>query len=79
MDHGDANEGRRYLHDKHSGIDTNRGSQQAVPVCLSGTCKSYDTVPHERDFGMSTRGRRVLTHGRGRQGADPFGIRKAQK
>ena len=47
VDHGDANEQRRYLHDKHSGADTNRGSQQAVPICMSGTRKSYDSVPHE--------------------------------
>ena len=78
VDHGDANEQRRYLHDKHSGADTNRGSQKAVPICTSGTRKSYDSVPHERDFGTSTSGRRVLIHGRRRQGSDPFGIRQAQ-
>ena len=64
VDHGDADKRRRYLHDKHSGIDTNRGSQQGVPIYTSGTCKSYDSVPHERDFGTSTRGRRVPTYGR---------------
>ena len=32
VDHGDASERRQYLHDKHSGADTNRGSQQAVPI-----------------------------------------------
>ena len=78
MDHGDANERRRYLHDKHRRTDTNRGSQQAVPVCPSGTCKSYDSVPHERDFGTPMHGRRVLIHGRRRQETDPFGIRHAQ-
>ena len=78
MDHGDANERRQYLHDKDSGADTNRGSQQAVPICTSGTRKSYDSVPHERDFGTSTSGQGVPMHGRRRQGTDPFGIRQAQ-
>ena len=45
---------------------------------MSGTRKSYDSVPHERDFGMSTRGRGVPIHGRRRQGSDPLGIRQAQ-
>ena len=57
----------------------NRGSQQAVPLCTSGTRKSYDSVPHERDFRTSTSGRRVPIHGRRRQGTDPFGIGQAQK
>ena len=55
---------RRYLHDKHSRADTNRGSQQAVPICTSGTRKSYDSVPHEQEFRTSARGRRVPIHGR---------------
>ena len=63
---------------KHNGADTNQGLQQAVPICTSGTHKSYDSVPHERDFGTSTHGRRVPIHGRRRQGTDPFGIRQAQ-
>ena len=45
---------------------------------MSGTRKSYDSVPHERDFRTSTRGRRVPIHGQQRQGSDPFGIRQAQ-
>ena len=63
VDHGDTNEQRRYLHDKHRGADTNQGSQQAVSICTSGTRKSYDSVPNERDFGMSTSGGRVPIHG----------------
>ena len=74
MDHGDAMDRRRYLHDKLIGAANNRRQEQAVLVCQGDARKSYDTAPHARDFQTSMSDRRVLSHDGRWKGNDPAGF-----